>query len=57
MTTSVVVAITFGGRAQHTGLEVELHPIHVFRLRDGKTVRWEIFLERERALEAVGLLK
>jgi ketosteroid isomerase-like protein len=51
----VAVAITFGGRARHTGLEVELHPIHVFRLRDGKAVQWEIFLEREQALEAVGL--
>jgi ketosteroid isomerase-like protein len=51
----VAVAITFGGRARHTGLEVELHPIHVFRLRDGKAVRWEIFLKRQQALEAVGL--
>jgi ketosteroid isomerase-like protein len=26
----VAVAVTFGGRARHTGLEVELHPLHVF---------------------------
>jgi hypothetical protein len=32
-----------------------LHPVHLFRLRDGKAVRWEIFLEREQALKAVGL--
>ena len=51
----LVVAITFGGRARHSGLEVELHPLHVFRLRDGKAVRWQVFLEREQALEAVGL--
>jgi ketosteroid isomerase-like protein len=51
----VVVAITFGGRARHTGLEVELHPLHVFTLRDGKAVRWQVFLERERALEAAGV--
>ena len=51
----VVVAITFGGRARHSGLEVTLHPVHVFRLRDGKAVHWGIFQEREQALEAVGL--
>ena len=50
-----VVAITFGGRARHSGLEVTLHPVHVFRLRDGKVVHWSIFQEREQALEAVGL--
>jgi hypothetical protein len=51
----IVVAITFGGRARHSGIEVELHPIHVFRRRDGRTVRWQIFQERGEALEAVGL--
>ena len=51
----VVVAISFGGRAQHTGIEVELHPLHVFRLRDGKAVRWQVFLDRAKALEATGL--
>jgi ketosteroid isomerase-like protein len=51
----LVAAITFGGRARHTGLEVELHPLHVFTLRDGKAVRWQVFLEREQALEEVGL--
>jgi ketosteroid isomerase-like protein len=49
----IVVAITFGGRARHSGLEVELHPIHVFRRRGGRTVRWQIFQERDAALEAV----
>ena len=53
----VVVAITFGGRARHSGLEVTLHPVHIFRLRDGKVVHWSIFQEREQALEAVGLRK
>jgi ketosteroid isomerase-like protein len=51
----IVVAITFGGRARHSGLELELHPVHVFRRRDGRTVRWQIFQEREEALEAVAL--
>jgi ketosteroid isomerase-like protein len=51
----IVVAITFGGRARHSGLQVELHPFHVFRRRGGRTVRWQIFQQREEALEAVGL--
>ena len=51
----MVVAITFGGRARHSGLEVTLHPVHVFRLRDGRVFHWQIFQEREQALEAVGL--
>jgi ketosteroid isomerase-like protein len=51
----LVVAVTFGGRARHTGLDVEMHPVHVFNVRDGKAVRWQVFQERGRALEAVGL--
>jgi ketosteroid isomerase-like protein len=51
----MVLAITFGGRGRHTGIEVELRPFHVFRFRDGKAIRWQIFLDREQALEAVGL--
>ena len=51
----LVAAITFGGRARHTGIEVELHPLHVFTMRDGKAVRWQIFTHRAEALEAVGL--
>jgi ketosteroid isomerase-like protein len=50
----VAVAITFGGRARHTGLQVELHPVHLLRLRDGRAVQWEIFQERGAALDAVG---
>src|SRR3954454_13579858 len=51
----LVVAISFGGRARHTGLEVDMHPIHVFRMRDGKIVRWQVFLDPQQALEAAGL--
>jgi ketosteroid isomerase-like protein len=51
----LVVPLTFGGRARHTGIEVEMHPVHVFTMRDGRTVRWQIFTRREDALEAVGL--
>ena len=50
----VVVAIRFGGRSRHTDLDVELRPIHVFTLRDGKAIRWQIHMNRARALEAIG---
>ncbi|MFL5780469.1 MAG: nuclear transport factor 2 family protein [Thermoleophilaceae bacterium] len=49
---ALVVAVAFGGRARYSGLEVELHPFHEFRLRDGKVTRWQIFFEREQALAA-----
>jgi len=51
----LVVAITFGGRARYTGIEVELHPLHVFRMRAGKILGWQVFLNRDHALEAAGL--
>jgi ketosteroid isomerase-like protein len=51
----LVVALTFGGKARHTGIDVELSPVHVFRLRDGRVVRWQIFQTRGEALEAAGL--
>ena len=50
----LIVPVTFGGRARHTGIELELHPVHVFTLRDGKAVRWQIFPDREQAMEAAG---
>ncbi len=50
----LIVGITFGGRARHTGLEVELSPFHVFHLRDGSAVRWQVFTDRDEALAAAG---
>jgi len=49
-----VVAITFGGKARHTSIPVELHPFHAFRLRDGRVLEWRIFRKRDEALEALG---
>ena len=51
---TVVVPVTFGGRARHTGIDVELAPTHVYEVRDGKTVSLRIFRTREEALAAVG---
>jgi ketosteroid isomerase-like protein len=51
----LIVAATFGGEARHTGIPVEMHPFHVFRFRNGKALRWQVFLNRAEALEAAGL--
>ena len=37
-----IIGITFGGRARHTGIPVELHPFHVFKLRAGRSCSWRL---------------
>ena len=49
---NLIAAVTFGGRARYSGLDVELHPFHLLKMRDGRVLQWQIFLERERALDA-----
>ena len=51
----LVGAVSFGGRAAHTGIDVEIHPFHVFLLREGKVLRWRVFANRAKALAAAGL--
>jgi ketosteroid isomerase-like protein len=44
------------GRGRHSGADVEAHhTAHVWTMRGGKAVRVDLFLDREKALEAVGL--
>jgi uncharacterized protein len=49
----VVVLASYHGRGKGSGVEIEQQGAHVFKLRDGKVVRLEIFASRERALESV----
>jgi ketosteroid isomerase-like protein len=49
----VVVLTRYHGRGKGSGVEVEQEGAHVFRLRDGKVVRLEIFADRRRAIESV----
>ena len=49
----VVVLATYHGRGKGSGVEINQEGAHVFKLRDGKVVRLEIFASRERALESV----
>jgi uncharacterized protein len=49
----LVVLATYHGRGRGSGVEIQQEGAHVFKLRDGKVVRLEIFASRERALQSV----
>ena len=51
----IVVPVRFGGRARHTGIEVNFMVAHVLTVRDGKIARLDMFRDTSEALEAVGL--
>ena len=51
----LVVPVQFGGRAGHTGIEIEFRATHVFTIHDGKVTRMDIYESKAAALEAVGL--
>jgi uncharacterized protein len=50
----VVVLSTYYGVGKGSGVEISQEGAHVFKLRDGKVVRLEIFANRKKALESVG---
>jgi ketosteroid isomerase-like protein len=53
---AVVVRVRQGGRGKQSGVEVEMPRYwQVYRLRDGRAVRIEVYSEEDEALEAVGL--
>jgi uncharacterized protein len=49
----VVALVTYRGRGRGSGVEIRHEGAHVFELRDGKVVRLEIFVDREKAIESV----
>jgi ketosteroid isomerase-like protein len=51
----VVVLTSHRGRGKGSGIEIRQEGAHVFELRDGKVVRLEIFVSREKALASVEL--
>ena len=51
----VVVLARYQGRGKGSGVDVDVQGAHVWTFRDGKAVRLEIFADRAKALEAVGL--
>jgi ketosteroid isomerase-like protein len=53
---AVVVRLRQGGRGKQSGAEVEMPPYwQVYRLRDGRAVRIEVYNDQGEALKAVGL--
>ena len=53
----VVAVLRVSGRAKLSGIETELRLAVVYSLRDGKIVRGREYIDREQALEAVGVAK
>ena len=51
----IVVFVRTPARGKGSGVEVEFRPAHVWTMPAGKAVRLEVFPERQKALEAVGL--
>jgi uncharacterized protein len=49
----VVVLASYRGRGRGSGVEIVQEGAHVFKLRDGKVVRLEIFASRELAIASV----
>ena len=49
----VVVLASYHGRGRGSGVEIHQEGAHVFKLRDEKVVRLEIFASRDKALESV----
>jgi ketosteroid isomerase-like protein len=49
----VVVLASYHGRGKGSGVEIHQLGAHVFKLRDGKVVRLEIFASREKAIASV----
>jgi len=51
----VVVPLRFGGRARHTGIEVEFDVVHVLTIRERRLSRLDIYLNKAEAVKAAGL--
>jgi ketosteroid isomerase-like protein len=53
---AVVVSVRQGGRGKLSGADVAMPPyMQVYRLRDGRAVRIEVYANQDEALKAVGL--
>jgi ketosteroid isomerase-like protein len=50
----VIVLASYHGRGKGSGVEIHQQGAHVFKLREGKVVRLEVFASRARAMESVG---
>ena len=51
----VVVTTRISARGRNSGVQLEGHAAHVYRIKEGKIDRLKLFQTRAEALEAVGL--
>jgi ketosteroid isomerase-like protein len=51
----VVVFLRHQARGKQSGTPIELRDAHVWTIEDGKTIRIDLYLDRDKALEAAGL--
>jgi len=51
----LVVSVQFGGRARHTGIELEFSTANVFTINDGRPTRMDLYESKAEALKAAGL--
>jgi ketosteroid isomerase-like protein len=53
----VVAGVRFYGRGKRSGVKVDMPGWHMWRLREGKVVRWWLRPTKEEALKAAGLFE
>jgi uncharacterized protein len=51
----VVVLIRWHGTGKGSGVELEAEGAHVWQLRDGEAVRWDVYRDRDKALADAGV--
>ena len=51
----VVVAVRVRGRRRHTGVNIDVSMFQVFEMRQGRIQRGTAYLDKDEALEALGL--
>lgn len=54
---AVIALIRWHGTGRGSGVATEAEGAHVWELRDGKAVRWDIYRDRERALADAGVTR
>jgi ketosteroid isomerase-like protein len=51
----VLVLVRVTAEGEESGVPVEMHDAHEFTIRNGVFVRWMVYADQEKALEAAGL--
>jgi ketosteroid isomerase-like protein len=50
----ILVLIRWRGRGKGSGVEMESEGAHLWTFRDGRTVRWDVYRDRDEARAALG---